>query len=352
MLPDTRTLREILAAGVFAPSAENRHYLQFALDADAVRLLTTDRTSWAALPHRRFLASLAYGAVLENLRLASSARGLALQVEPWPDRDGSDVVARLRWSPAAGAAIDPLADLIGARHTNRRFYRRQKVAPGALAQLQSAAAAHPGCALRWLDEPPLRAAALKAIRLAETERFRRRALHEELFGAVRFEIGWQASADEWLPPAALEVEPPARPAFALMRDWAWMQRANRIGAHLGFGLRAGWLPCKLAPHLGLVLGAPRDDAAALLDAGSAFQRVWLAATAEGLALQPFAAATVLTRQVPGGDWVAPATHAALVRLLGELRGPGEAQPMMLFRLGHAAAPSAVTGRLPLERYLA
>ena len=24
------------------------------------------------------------------------------------------------------------------------------------------------------------------------------------------ELGWQASVDEWLPPAALEVEPPAR----------------------------------------------------------------------------------------------------------------------------------------------
>jgi nitroreductase len=350
MRPDDTTLRRILEAGILAPSAENKHHLRFDTQGAALELLTTDHGTWAERPHRRHLALMALGAVIENMALESRSEGLALGVDLFADKARPALIARLDWS-ASTLPVDSLQHHLASRHTNRRFYRRGAIGAPALARLAAAAADVPGGSAVWLDAPALRRVALRAIRLAETERFRRRSLHDELFGAVRFEHGWRQPIDEWLAPAALEVEAPMRLPFASMRRWNVMRIANAFGAHHAFGLRAGYLPSAGAPHIGMVRAAAADDDSASIVAGRSFQRLWLAADAEGLALQPMAAATALARQTPGDGWVSTATRDELKRLLAVLAGENGASPCMLFRLGRAAMPSARAGRRPVEDYL-
>jgi nitroreductase len=343
-------LHRILDAGIRAPSAENKHDLRFQSVGESVRLLATDQASWAAQPHRQFLALMSFGAVVENIRLRSAELGHDVTVEWLPEANRPDIVADFRWAPTA-APPDPLCRAIELRHTNRRFYRRATLPAETLARLSAAVDAVPGAGLLWLDDAHRRGLALTAIRVAETERFRRRALHAELFGAVRFEIGWQRSSDEWLPPAALQIEAPMRLPFAALRHWPLMRALDGFGAHHALGLRAGYLPCALAPHIGLILAKAQREDLGNLKAGRALQRVWLAAAAEGLALQPMAAATALSVQNSGTGWVSAAVKLRLQQLLGSLCEGQEAQPYMLFRLGRADAPTAVTGRLPLAQYL-
>lgn len=95
-----------------------------------------------------------------------------------------------------------------------------------------------------------------------------------------------------------------RMPVAFMRHWRAVRAVSWIGAHLALGLRAGFLPCALAPHLGLILAKDQREELRNLRAGRAFQRAWLAAAAETLALQ-----------------------------------------------AQTAAPNAVTARKPLDRYL-
>jgi hypothetical protein len=349
MQPDPDQLRRILLAGLRAPSAENKHYLRFQACSDSVQLLATDCASWAERPHRQMLALLSYGAVIENMALRSAQLGHALSALMLPDRGRPDLIADLRWTPTA-ALPDPLCDAIEARHTNRRFYRRTRLPAQALTAMAAAAEAIPGARLLWLDDRISRPRALQAIRIAETERFRRRELHRELFGAVRFELGWQRTADECLAPAALEVEPPMRLPFALLRHWPLMRAAGWFGAHLALGLRAGYLPCALAPHIGLLLAGAHDEVLATLHAGRAFERLWLQAAADGLALQPMASATALLHQRPGNGWVDAEVRSRLEQLLQALCRGIDGQPFVLFRVGHAEAPSVVGGRRPLEHY--
>jgi hypothetical protein len=349
-LPETQALRRILEAGIRAPSAENRHFLRFEPVLDGMRIVSTDTPTWDRQPHRRMLALVSLGAVVENMSLVSSASGHALAVRWFPDPARSEWMAELRWSPQAARA-ELLADAIPDRHTNRRFYRRDPVDAATLQELAAATAVVPGAGLLWLDDPARRGWALKALRLAETERFRRESLHHELFSAVRFELGWRQSAPEGLPPGALEVEPPMRPLFAALRRWPLMNVLSRLGMHRTLGLRAADLPCRLAPHLGLIMcDAPREPMRAL-GAGRALQRAWLAATRHGLAFQPMAAATVLARQRPGDGWVAPPVREELLRLLQHVTGGRSDAAFMFFRLGHAKPPTVVTERLPLDHYL-
>lgn len=350
MLPELPLLHRVLSAGILAPSAENKHYLRFDVASDSVSLASTDHASWAELPHRRFLALLSYGAVLENIALRSAQFGQVLKAELVPDPAQPALIARLRWTPAS-MPTDPLDDAIETRHTNRRFYQRKKVPGETLAQLSAAACAVPGARLLWLDGPGRRRLALDTIRIAETERFRQRALHNELFGAVRFDNGWKRTTDEWLPLAALQIETPMRVPFSLMRHWPLMRASSWLGGHLALGLRAGYLPCASAPHIGLLVADdPRDEISAL-QAGRGFQRLWLAAHAAGVALQPMAAATVLSRQIAAPGWVRASVKHRIREQLEQLSDDVGARPCMLFRAGYARLPTVVTGRLPLDHYL-
>ncbi|UUX94054.1 hypothetical protein [Aquabacterium sp. J223] len=352
-MPQRDTLLRLVEAGLAAPSAENRHALRFEAAAQTLDLVATDHAGWREQPHKAWLARLAAGAVVENIRLAAATEGLRAETRWLPDADRPEHLARLHWHPAGVAGADALAAQIAQRHTNRRFYRRERLAPDVLHSLSQALEGLPGLRLAWLDAAAARRPALAAITGAEAERFCRRRLHEELFAGVRFERGWTGSVDEGLPPAALEIEPPMRAGFALMRHWPVMRGLAAVGAHRLLAQRAARLPCALAPHLGLLVADSRS-AVATLQAGRGLQRVWLAATAAGAAFQPMAAATALALQRPGDGWVSARGQQALQRRLDTLMdrlGLPDAAPVMFFRLGRAAAPSAVTGRTPAAGHL-
>ena len=350
MGPAPDVLEGLLAAGLRAPSAENKHHLRFGVGAEAVELRTTDLDTWAEQPHRRLLALLSYGAVLENIDLCSNAAGWRMQADLLPDPACRATIARLRWT-AAVPVLDPLAAAIETRRTNRRFYRRQRLLPETLAALTAAAGVVPGAGVAWLDEPGMRRLGLHAVRIAEAERFRGDRLHAELFGAIRFEQGWRLGLDEWLAPAALEVERPMQAAFAALRHRPVMRLARMLGAPVLLGLRAGYLPAASAPHLGLIHAQAGSPALATLAAGRAFQRLWLQAALAGVALQPLAAATALACQVPGNGWVRPAVRARLQEVLGRLLADCPGKPFLMFRLGKAAPPTVTSGRRRIEDYI-
>lgn len=348
-LPDS--LRLILESGVQAPSAENRHYFRFEQGPVSVRLVSTDVSTWAEQPHRRALALISYGAVVENMALRAAELGQA-QSQRWsPDPQRLDLIAELSWRPG-GSPPEALASAIARRHSNRRFYRRERLPPSMLQRVSAAADAIPGASVSWLDEPAERRLALQTLRIAETERFRRRALHHELFSAVRFDAGWKQSTTEGLPPGALEVELPMRAPFSVLRHWPLMRAACALGMHHTLGLRAADLPCRLAPHLGVLRVDSTHETLGWLHAGQALQRVWLAATLEGLGFQAMAAPVALALQNAGGDWVSQPVQDELRTRLPQLGGGAAGSARMFFRIGRAASPSVVTGRPPLDDFLA
>ncbi len=355
MIPHTAALHQILTAGIQAPSAENKHYFWLEVGADSVTLHATDSASWSAHPDRKMLALMSYGAVVENISLRARAMGFLTHAKWQPDLGISTRMVDLSWELAA-PVFDPLGGAVSTRHTNRRFYQREPVLDSVLAQLSTAANSVPGARVHWLAPGPQRNRALSLIRIAETERFRRGGLHHEMFSAIRFERGWNGTVLEGLPPAALQVEWPMRWPFAWLRHWGLMRAADMVGAHVALGLRSGYLPSALAPHLGVVVADAADLDTAHWQAGRAFERLWLASENHGLALQPMAAATVLMNQKSGPDWVSAATQKRLSEGMQTLTAElglldATTRPCMLFRLGRAQAPTAIAGRRPLEYFL-
>lgn len=343
--PSPEAFREIIAAGIQAPSADNRHELSFDQFGQSIRVWSECGASTQAF-HRRILFMFGLGAVVENMVLRAASFDLAAEVRWFPDGAVPDMAASVDLSAARSVKGAELASAIAGRHTNRKFFRGPALSTPQQRMLEQDAAAIDSVRLVWMDEARLRKQALSLIRLAESERFRCESLHRDLFSCIRFEVGWDGVAEEGLSPGSLEVERPLRGAFQALRHWPLMRTFSRFGVHRLLGLRAGDAPCRFSPHLGVVATTLPLECGARA-AGRAFERVWLRATLLGLAVQPLAASALLClRQY---EDVRPALRKELAHGWARLI-PGMT-PLMVFRLGRSSQATLRSGRRPLASYL-
>lgn len=339
-------LLDIAQSGVLAPSADNRHVFRIELTEGIIRLWPTSEFTAGTERHRYVLGLLSLGAVVENMRLRAGELGLVARVS-WFPAGSAGPIAELDLQSALAAPGDELAAAIPDRHTNRRMYRGPGLTDDETALLNAAVAPVESVRLIWLHGDARRRA-LGLIWRAESERFLRQRLHEELFSSIRFDLSWHETADQALPPGALEIEAPMRPLFKALRSWALMRPLTWIGAHRLVGLRAGWLPCWQAPALGL-LATPLPAEKGAVAVGTAFERLWLRSTLLGLALQPMAAAAVLPLQSAADRGASDDLRSAL-EAGWQTIAPG-VTPLMVFRMGRAARPMVTAGRRPVEAYL-
>lgn len=342
-----KTLLEIAKAGVLAPSADNNHVFRVEFSDSAIRLWPTVEFARSTEPPRRVLGLISLGAVVENMRLRAGDLGLVATTD-WFMHGPNGPIAQINLTAAIPVAADELATAISDRHTNRRMYRGAGISANEIEMLDAATTLNNlGTQLIWLQDDA-RKRALRLIWRAESERFLRKDLHEDLFSSIRFDLSWKVTAEQALPPGSLEIEAPMRPVFKAMRHWALMRPLTWIGVHRLIGLRAGWLPAWQAPALGLlVTSLPIEQGA--IAAGMALERLWLRATMLGLSMQPMAASAVLMQPIS-------AEHASPSGLQSDLATGWEpiAQgltPMMVFRIGHAKKPTIISSRKPLVDYL-
>ena len=340
------TLTDILQAGILAPSADNHHRLRFEQSGEGVRLWSVQKRLATLSGYKRTLDLISIGAVIENIILQAGSHHLSADLSLLPE-GLSGPVADIRFSPSE-TPPDPLHLTIPRRHTNRRFFSGPPADADTLQRIADAAIATPGCSLTWLDRPELRRKALSLIRRAEGERFRRKVLHTEMFENICFGINWDESCDEGLPPGSLEVEKPLRPLFKAMRHWPIMRILNLAGAYWQLGWRAGDLPCRFAPHLGVISSQSLADQDQI-NAGRAFERAWLAIAQRGFALQPMPASVLYAQSAAVGQGIPRYVQEQLSAGWHELLP--EEKPLMVFRMGITNAPSLVSGRKPLESYL-
>ena len=294
--------------------------------------------------HRRILGLLSLGAVVENMVLRAGEFGMATQTT-WSFVNGDGRIAKLAFQTAA-PVVGGLATAITTRHTNRRMYRGPAMTDGELSDLTGEVGASQGVRLIWL-QGAARRRAQGLIWRAESERFLRRRLHDEIFSSIRFDLSWRETAQWALPPGALEIEVPMRPMFKALRHWALMRPLSWIGVHHLVGMRAGWLPCWQAPALG-VLVTPLPVEVGAVAVGAALERLWLRATLLDLALQPLAASAVLPLQSSADCGASDELRSALTAGWQTI-APG-ATPLMVFRIGRATPPGVRTSRKPVEEY--
>lgn len=129
----------LLNYAVLAPSGHNTQPWLFRVLPNCVDLYADRRRALPVVdPHDREL-TLSCGAALGHLRVAMQHFGLVPAVQPFPDTDQPDLLARIQ--STTGTLDQALADLFAAipdRHTCRQRYADRPLPPDQLATWQAA----------------------------------------------------------------------------------------------------------------------------------------------------------------------------------------------------------------------
>jgi nitroreductase len=305
----------LLEYAVLAPSSHNSQPWAFAVDGGTVSVYADEsRRLDVADPDGRELY-LSVGCALENLVVAAERFGLDAtvdyeQVGDRPPSSGAErrhaATVRLDSTASTPEPSAPFA-AIPERHTNHRPFEPTPVPEAVLDRFERYAATE-----RVGLEPVTDRAQRERVATLQTR------ADERQFGdpAYREELG------HWIGTGALGA------------NWLLARLGQLAVRHLDLGEREGRKNSELvtsAPVLVVLTGAG-DAPDIWLRAGRAFERMWLAATSEGLALHPMS-------QILEVDDL----RAELATLLGL----EERLPLHLFRLGYAEPESTRTPRRPV-----
>jgi len=351
--PPLRTsfVSAIVSAALQAPSGDNCQPWRFRWDGRRLRVYfdparaesfydVDNRASWIAL-----------GAVLENMQLAAAPLGLSLSIELFPAAEVEPIVAVVTPQPSTPVPM-PLAEAIETRCVNRRAYQRRALPADVRADIEAVVSAAPAAHLSWIDAPPAkkRLAALAA----ENDRllFEHRALHDGVYRWLRWTAAEAAKTGDGMPIATLELHPLERPGFRLAAWWPFARALAAIGASRAIPLRSRRVYERSAAIALLTVDSSAREE--FVRGGRLMQRIWLTATRHHVAFQPITGITFLLLRLSllDGDGLSTRHRERLHRIADEaaviLPKLNDAVPIMLFRLGVAAAPSARARRLPIN----
>jgi hypothetical protein len=329
--------RRALSYAILAPNPHNRQPWTVSLDGDdALRLFCDlDRRLPATDPFDRQI-TIGCGAFLELLRIAAAEEGYEAVITPFPEGEDAETldqrpVAKVVFSPGA-AKRDPLFPHILARRSNKEVYSAQAVPAAALAELRRAGAVH-DVACFATDDEDLTARLRDLVWRAQEREMTTPAAAQESVDLMR--IG----ADEVTRnPDGIELE---GPMFEVGRRLGLITRktlGDPSSMAFGQGLEMYRALAMSGTAFGWIINA-NASRADQLNAGRAYVRVNLSATALGLAMHPWSQAL---QEYPEMADLFTEAHG-LVKTAGRLQ--------MLYRIGYAK-PIGPTPRHALETHIA
>jgi UDP:flavonoid glycosyltransferase YjiC (YdhE family)/nitroreductase len=349
-LESPEIVQELVRAALLAPSSANCQPWRFAWDGDVLEIFIDPMRSNPFFDFVNVDTWIALGGVLANMEAAAARRGLGLWVETFPEDARNGLWARVRATPRPGTS-GPLADMIPARVTNRRAYRRAPVPSDARRELERWVES-PGLRLDWIDTPAGVAAAARAHGLFHRLLFENPGIWLSIAPWIRRTEDEEYSRRDGMGLRSLELGRAVRWIFRRL-----LGPGGRVLARLLGAARWAEAGARRVGAAGGIYGLITAEAMApgpFLEAGRAFQRLWLAATARGLSVQPLAGVLLLDyrrRFADGGGFsareraVVDGAAASLTRAAPDFAAR---VPVMFFRLGYADPPSARALRLPLE----
>jgi hypothetical protein len=354
LIPDGRTpILRVLDLARWAPSGDNTQVWTFRVHGALAAEVTGRDTRDQVLYDREGEAShLALGALVESARIAASGLGLELHTA-LDARDPRQPVVSLQLRNAPGRS-DPLLPWLTRRATQRRALSTRAPAAEDRAAVEQALAGS-GYRLRWFTGLAQRWAWARlwwdnaGIRLRCPEAY---PVHRDI-------VDWHdRMSPDRVPAEALGASLPIRLVMRwALGSWRRVDRLNRWAAGtVPPRLELDLLPAlRCGAHVALVAERRDPRLAARLAAGAAVQRLWLAATARGLRLQPaytplvFAAYDRADQRFTAHDDLQREAHALRLRLERMLGADDAGRTVFLARLGYGPEPVSRSTRLPIER---
>jgi hypothetical protein len=281
MILTDNTFSELIGAASLAPSADNMQPWEFRKQGETIevfcakpRILPTDVMA--------MFAWVAIGAAIQNIVIAAAGKGLVASVDYNSPEKDFERAAVIRFTE--GETRNRLEKYIALRTTNRCPFDAVPLEEPLLVNLKKYTEGLDGN-IHWTTNPADFNYMASMDARSSYIRLSHKPLHDELFDILRFTKKDIEATRFGLTFESLEV-PKFAVAFARqLKYWS----VNRVVSRLGFDrLIARQLSVKLKKAGALCLiTARRCDPVAYMEAGRTMEQFWLAATSEGLSVQPY-----------------------------------------------------------------
>ncbi|MCC7374388.1 MAG: hypothetical protein IT581_07015 [Verrucomicrobiales bacterium] len=265
-------LEFLLGYAVLAPSPHNTQPWLFRINFSDIEIFADPRRALPmADPHRREQI-IACGCALYNLRLAAQYFGQGYSVDPFPDPQQPNLLARFTLrGPTETASEDiVLFQAITARRTNREAFRQEPIAEDILTELTEASAPE-GAWLAIVTDDDSKKALAELVAKADRTQWSNPDFRKELAAWMRTDAEHQADGI-----------PTREMGF---RDWMSFAGPTLIRTFNRGDNRAAH-DADIATHSPAlaVLGTYDDDPGAWLRAGQALEAVLLHAQSDDLSV--------------------------------------------------------------------
>ncbi len=320
-----QTVTAMLEAARLAPSIHNSQPWRFEITDDRLAIFSDDTRATPAVDPLGRWVHFGCGAAALNAAVAATAAGARSTISLLPDAHRPELMALVTLE---GTVVPSLADLalaaaIPERHTVRTPFDGPPV-PVAVKDRLRAAAEREGAWLHVVSDPRDVVELIVLTERAEASEAADERYRDEL-------RAWMRAAGE---PAEDGIPADAMPTAGTYGRGSPVPLRDFRGD--GPVTTSSGEPPDVEHPLLVIVGTDGDHHVDWVRAGVAMQRLWLTATAAGLAASPISQAL---------------DHAAPRALLARLVGMDNGHPQMLLRLGFCDAPVTVTGRRPLADIL-
>lgn len=286
----------VLELARWAPSGDNQQPWRFVADAsDKFEVSAVFAPDFFDLNGRGTLIS--FGALLESIDLAAREFGYGAVIDVRTSDMPISASATVRLESDASAKPG-LGGYLRKRSVFRYAMKRADLNAYVKSELSMAIA--PGYEIRWVENGPGRRQVAGAIWRAADVRYRSPEAHKVHLKIIDWDI--RLSPDK-IPAAASGMNAPMRAMVRrLLPRWRLLNLMNRYaGGTISIRLAVEYLPFRRS-NGAMALLAPVEPKGAddFIDIGRQVQRLWLTATALGLALQPLYAPLLLRTYVANG----------------------------------------------------
>lgn len=345
---DKEIVKAIIEDGIYGISGDNSQPWRFEVGGEKLDILNIPDRDNPILNVRQRGSYVAHGSLIENMIISASSKGYKTDLKLFPDSSNSNLVARLSFAKDF-VKNEPLHPYIKKRSTNRKPYSVVPLKEQEKAQLLAAADFVGGGELRFSEEPDDKKIIGKALAVTEQIALTTKELHQLFFKDMIWTEKEEREKKHGLFIKTLELPPPARLIFKLIKHWPVMRVFNLLGFYKLAALGNAKVYVSSGAH-GAILVPDNDQD--FVTAGRIMQRVWLTATKLGLFMQPVTGVLFLRQRMKFDPKPFNEKQVMMVKeAYGTLEKAFGAYPgviAMLFRIGAAEPPSARSSRMEPE----
>ncbi len=338
-------IRDLLTDACRAPSGDNVQPWRFRWNGSLLSIYNLPGIHNPYLDFEERGSYIAHGALIENLCISAPHYGYQASVEIFPSPSDTDLVAQARFTECE-PYDDPLYMAIRARVTNHHPFKNRPLTEEERSAFEGSVASLSGIEVRLVTErkgmSELGYVASRAeIVVLEDER-----VAEHFFSGMVWTEKEEKAKRRGFYVKTLEFNPIQNLLFWLASKPTVRKLFSRIGLPRFIAYQDAQLYATGSVAGGILL--TDESAKSYLTAGRALERLWLTATALGLAFQPLIGMVFIAYRSETGRGTLSLAHAAemqeaLVRTRTVLGGTGKI-PALLFHAGVAPAPSVRTSR--------